>query len=83
MIEYIPEVLEAGIDSLKIEGRMKTALYVSTVAITYRKAIDYYKKYPALYQHNMDWYRQYISKCTYSQFTTGFYFGKPDDNTQF
>ena len=40
MVEYIPEVVAAGIDSLKIEGRMKTALYVATVARTYRKAID-------------------------------------------
>ena len=82
MIEYIPEVLEAGIDSLKIEGRMKTALYVATVARTYRKTIDDYKKEPALYQQNMEWYRQEISKCTYRQVTTGFYFGKPDENTQ-
>ncbi len=82
MIEYIPEILEAGIDSLKIEGRMKTALYVATVARTYRKAIDDYKKDPALYQANMPWYLDQISNCTYRQFTTGFFFGKPDENTQ-
>ncbi len=82
MIEYIPELLDAGIDSLKIEGRMKTALYVATVARTYRKAIDDYKKDPELYKKNMPWYQEEISKCTYRQFTTGFYFGKPDENTQ-
>lgn len=82
MIEHIPELVEAGIDSLKIEGRMKTALYVATVARTYRKAIDDYFESPELYQQNMDWYRAEISKCTYRQFTTGFYFGKPDENTQ-
>lgn len=82
MIEHIPEMMEAGIDSFKIEGRMKTALYVATVARTYRKAIDDYKKDPALYQANMEWYREEIGKCTYREFTTGFYFGKPDSTTQ-
>ncbi len=82
MIEYIPEIVEAGIDSLKIEGRMKTALYVATVARTYRKAIDDYFDRPERYRANMDWYQAEISKCTYRQFTTGFYFGKPDENTQ-
>lgn len=79
MIEYIPEILDAGIDSLKIEGRMKTALYVATVARTYRKAIDDYKKDPELYKKNMPWYKEQISNCTYRQFTTGFFFGKADD----
>ena len=82
MIEYIPQIVEAGIDSLKIEGRMKTALYVATVARTYRKAIDDYFKSPEEYVKNMDWYKQEISKCTYRQFTTGFYFGKPNEETQ-
>lgn len=82
MIEHIPEILDAGIDSLKIEGRMKTALYVATAARTYRRAIDDYKKDPALYKENMPWYLEEISKCTYRQFTTGFYFGRPDENTQ-
>lgn len=82
MIEHIPEVVDAGIDSLKIEGRMKTALYVATVARTYRKAIDDYFESPEKYCANMEWYQAEISKCTYRQFTTGFYFGKPDENTQ-
>lgn len=82
MIEYIPQIVEAGIDSLKIEGRMKTALYVATVARTYRKAIDDYYTSEETYRTNMDWYKAEISKCTYRQFTTGFYFGKPDENTQ-
>ena len=50
MIEHIPELMESGIDSFKIEGRMKTALYVATVARTYRKAIDDYKVSPELYK---------------------------------
>lgn len=82
MVEYIPEMMEAGIDSFKIEGRMKTALYVATVARTYRKAIDDYKISPELYRSNMDYYREEISKCTYRQFTTGFYFGKTTEESQ-
>ncbi len=82
MIEYIPELAAAGIDSLKIEGRMKTALYVAAVARTYRRAIDDYFESEDRYRENMDWYLSEISKCTYRQFTTGFYFGKPDENTQ-
>ncbi len=82
MIEHIPEMIEAGIDSFKIEGRMKTALYVATVARTYRKAIDDYKTSPELYQKNLDYYRAEISKCTYRQFTTGFYFGKTTEDSQ-
>ena len=82
MIEYIPEIIDAGIDSLKIEGRMKTALYVACVARTYRKAIDDYLESEEKYRANMDWYRAEIAKCTYRQFTTGFYFGKPDEHTQ-
>ncbi|MXP76987.1 U32 family peptidase [Lachnospiraceae bacterium WCA-9-b2] len=82
MIEHIPELIDAGIDSFKIEGRMKTALYVATVARTYRKAIDDYLESPKKYQENMPWYLEQISNCTYRQFTTGFYFGKPDETSQ-
>lgn len=82
MIEHIPELVEAGINSFKIEGRMKTALYVATVARTYRLAIDDYFKDPQLYKDRLPYYREEISKCTYRQYTTGFFFGKPDSNTQ-
>lgn len=82
MIEHIPELVDAGIDSFKIEGRMKTALYVATVARTYRKAIDDYKKDPELYRKNMEWYKEEIGKCTYREFTIGFYFGKPTTDSQ-
>lgn len=82
MIEHMDDVLTSGIDSLKIEGRMKTALYVATVARTYRKAIDDYMESPEKYKANMDWYKEQISNCTYRQFTTGFFYGKPDENTQ-
>lgn len=82
MIDHIPELVEAGIDSLKIEGRMKTALYVATVARTYRLAIDDYLESPEKYHANLDWYRAEIAKCTHRQFTTGFYFGKPGAEAQ-
>ena len=82
MIEHIPDLIDAGIDSYKIEGRMKTALYVATVARTYRKAIDDYLESPEKYQENMNWYLEQISNCTYRQFTTGFFYGKPTEETQ-
>ena len=82
MIEHIPDLFEAGIDSFKIEGRMKTALYVAVVARTYRQAIDDYMKDPALYASKIPYYQEEISKCTYRQFTTGFFFGKPTHETQ-
>ncbi|MCD7737144.1 MAG: U32 family peptidase C-terminal domain-containing protein, partial [Lachnospiraceae bacterium] len=82
MIGHIPDLLDAGIDSLKIEGRMKNALYVATVARTYRKAIDDCQKDPALYEKNMSWYQEQIASCTYRPFTTGFFYGKPDHESQ-
>lgn len=82
MIEHMDDILTSGIDSLKIEGRMKTALYVATVARTYRKAIDDYFESPKLYRENMEWYKEQIMGCTYRLFTTGFFYGKPDETSQ-
>lgn len=82
MIEHIPELIGAGIDSFKIEGRMKTALYVATVARTYRRAIDDCLASEERYRANLDWYRAEIAKCTYRKFNTGFYFGRPDETSQ-
>ena len=82
MVDHIPEMIDAGIDSFKIEGRMKTALYVATVARAYRRAIDDYQRDPKLYEANLDWYREEIAKCVNREFTTGFYFGKPDASSQ-
>ena len=82
MIEHIPDLINAGIDSFKIEGRMKTALYVATVARTYRLAIDDFIEDPEKYKARIPFYKSEISKCTYRQYTTGFFFGKPDENTQ-
>ena len=82
MIEHIPELLESGIDSFKIEGRMMTALYVATVARTYRKAVDDCLQSRELYEKNLPWYKEQIAACTYREFTTGFFYGKPDESSQ-
>lgn len=82
MIEHIPELMKSGIDSFKIEGRMKTALYVATVARTYRMAIDDYLKDEEYYRERIPYYKEEISKCTYRQYTTGFFFGKPSNDAQ-
>jgi putative protease len=82
MIEHIPDMIAAGIDSLKIEGRMKTALYVASAARTYRKALDDYARGLQVYEKNMDWYREQIRDCTYRSFTTGFFYGKPGNDAQ-
>lgn len=82
MIEYIPELVDAGIDSFKIEGRMKSALYVATVARAYRKAIDDFFDSPETYKENIHKYKEEIEKNTHREFTTGFFFGKPDKEAQ-
>lgn len=82
MIEHIPELVAAGIDSFKIEGRMKTALYVAVVARTYRQALDDFFESPEKYKSRIPYYRKEIAKCTYRQFTTGFFFGSTDHETQ-
>ena len=82
MVEHMEDILTSGIDSLKIEGRMKTALYVAVVARTYRQAVDDYFEDPEKYKKNIPYYQAEIAKCTYRQFTTGFFFGKPTHETQ-
>ena len=82
MVDHLPDLIDAGVDSLKIEGRMKAALYVAVTARTYRKALDDYKKDPAVYEANLDWYKEEIAKCTIRSFSTGFYYGKPDESSQ-
>lgn len=82
MIEHIPDLCEAGIDSFKIEGRMKTALYVANVARIYRMAIDDYYKDASLYEEKIPYYKAELEKGTYRQFTTGFFYGKPTHETQ-
>ncbi|MCI2048962.1 MAG: U32 family peptidase [Lachnospiraceae bacterium] len=81
MVGHIPELLAAGIDAFKIEGRMKTELYVATVARTYRKAIDDCMESEAKYRAALPWYMDEIRRCTCREFTTGFYFGKPSEES--
>lgn len=81
MIEYIPELIEAGIDSFKIEGRMKSAFYVATIVGAYRRAIDAYYADPAGYKFDPEWLAE-LKKVSHREFTTGFYFDKPTNKDQ-
>ncbi len=81
MIEHIPELIESGLNSLKIEGRMKSAYYVATVVYAYRKAIDAYLKNKKTYQYNPEWMAE-LKKASHREFTSGFYFQKPGQQEQ-
>lgn len=75
MIEHLPELIETGITSFKIEGRMKSVYYVASVVKAYRQAIDTYFENPAEYKFNPKW-MEYLVKPSHRAFTTGFYFGE-------
>lgn len=81
MIEYIPELVEAGITSFKIEGRMKSAYYVASVVRAYRMAIDSYMADPINYVFKQEWLEEF-SKASHREFSTGFYNNKPDSTGQ-
>lgn len=81
MIEHIPEIIESGIMSAKIEGRMKSVFYVATIVSAYRKAIDTYYADPQNYQFNEEWLHE-LKKVSHREFTTGFYFDKPTNKDQ-
>ncbi len=81
MIEYLPELIQSGIFSFKIEGRVKSSYYVATVIRAYRMAIDEYYKDPENYKYNPKWLEE-IQKVSHRDFTTGFYFGKPTEEAQ-
>ena len=81
MIEHIPQLIEAGIYSFKLEGRMKSSFYVATVVSAYRKAIDEYQKDPANYKFDPKWLEE-LSKASHREYTTGFYFDKTTGNDQ-
>lgn len=82
MIDHIPELISAGIDSFKVEGRMKTALYIAAVTRAYRKAIDDFFQDPELYRNNLPRYQEDIASCNGRKCSTGFFFGKPDESAQ-
>lgn len=81
MIEHIPELVESGIFSLKIEGRMKSSFYVATVVSAYRKAIDAYMSDPENYRYDPEWLAE-LSKASHREYTTGFYFNKTTGEDQ-
>ena len=82
MIGHIPELVEAGIDSFKIEGRMKTALYVAMVARTYRMALDMYLRSEEEYRQNLERLQKEVRAATFRPYSTGFYFGRPGEEGQ-
>ncbi|HWR61174.1 MAG TPA: U32 family peptidase [Clostridia bacterium] len=81
MIEHIPELVESGIKSFKIEGRMKSSYYVASVVRAYRLALDSYLENPRDYRFREEWLDE-LSKASHRQFGTGFYFGKPGSQGQ-
>lgn len=82
MIEHIPELVSCGIASFKIEGRMKTPLYVAMTAKVYREAIDDYFTDPALYEQKKPYYLSLLGMVSHRGYSTGFYFGKPGPEEQ-
>lgn len=81
MIEYIPQLVNSGLKSLKIEGRMKSSYYVATVVRAYRNAIDDYFEDLTNYTLKEEWLEE-VKKASHREFFTGFYFNKPDDKGQ-
>ncbi|MCR4842655.1 MAG: U32 family peptidase [Eubacterium sp.] len=82
MIGHIDDMVDAGIDSFKIEGRMKTALYVAVMARAYRNAIDLYFEDPDEYRRQIPRFEREIRSCTYREYCTGFFYGKPGTESQ-
>lgn len=81
MLEHIPELVDAGVSSAKIEGRMKSVFYVATIVSAYRRAIDAYYADPEKYVYDPKWLTE-LKKASHREFTTGFYFNKPTDEDQ-
>lgn len=82
MINNIPDLVNAGVDSFKVEGRMKTEYYVANVIRAYRKAIDDYFEDEKKYNDSKEIYMNMIKKASYRDFTTGFFFDKPNEEDQ-
>ncbi len=81
MIHQVDALIESGLDSLKIEGRMKSVYYVANVVRAYREAIDTYYKDPENYRYNPEWFEE-IKKVSHREFTDGFYNNKPSEDGQ-
>ena len=73
-VEHIPELVEAGIDSFKIEGRMKSAYYTAVVTNTYKMALDSY--FSGKYEYRPEWYRE-LESVSHREYATGYYFSNP------
>ena len=78
LIEYIPEIMDLNLTSLKIEGRMKSIHYVATVVGVYRRAIDNYFADPKNYKMKDEWLKE-LNKVSNRGYTTGFFHSKPDE----
>lgn len=76
LIEHVPELVEAGIDSFKIEGRMKSAYYTAVVTNAYRMALDAYAADPAAYRYDPAWLRE-LESVSHREYCTGYYFDDP------
>ncbi len=81
LLAKIPEVVETGVDSLKIEGRMKSCNYVATVTSVYREALDHYKNSPTDYVMKEEWQKQ-LKKISHRPYTIGFFEGPPGEKGQ-
>ena len=77
MVQHIPQLINSGVASFKIEGRQKSAYYVAVATRAYRVAIDDYYSSPALYESRKDYYLTELKKSSNREFFTGFYFGEP------
>ncbi|MCQ2979672.1 MAG: U32 family peptidase C-terminal domain-containing protein, partial [Clostridia bacterium] len=82
MIKHIDDLCEAGVDSFKVEGRMKTEYYVANVIRAYRQAIDDFFEDPEKYRASFDKYLGMIMKASYRDFTTGFFYDRPTEEDQ-
>ncbi len=81
MIEHVDKLVESGLSSFKIEGRVKSEFYVATVVAAYRRAIDSYMENPKEWKFNIQWLDE-LKKVSHRDYTTGFYFGKPGGTEQ-
>ncbi len=81
MIEHIPDLIQNGVDSFKIEGRMKSIHYVSTVSNVYKKAVDSYMEDPENYVCKQEWIDE-LWKVAQRELATGFYYHTPTDEEQ-
>ncbi|MDD3115074.1 MAG: U32 family peptidase [Anaerovibrio sp.] len=81
LLPYLPDVIASGVDSLKIEGRMKSVHYAASVVKAYREAIDSYCEAPDRFTVRQSWLEE-LDKVSHRAYTTGFYYGRPTDKDQ-